>query len=174
MNITKNRVVSIDYTLKDKNNQLIDSTSGTGPLDYLHGYKNIIPGLERALEGKARGDVLKVKVPAEDAYGERDAQLVISVPLERFGSNVDVKVGMQFQAQTSNGYSIVTVTEVGDETVTVDGNHPLAGMDLNFDVTVTGVREASLEEMNHGHVHSAHSHECCGGCGGCGGCGAAG
>jgi FKBP-type peptidyl-prolyl cis-trans isomerase SlyD len=167
MNITKNRVVSIDYTLKDKNNQLIDSSAGTGPLEYLHGYKNIIPGLEQALEGKTQGDVFKIKVPAAEAYGERDDQLVISVPLERFGGNVEVEVGMQFQAQTPKGYSIVTVTEVGAGTATIDGNHPLAGIDLNFDVTVTGVREASLEELNHGHVHSAHNHECCGGCGGC-------
>jgi FKBP-type peptidyl-prolyl cis-trans isomerase SlyD len=168
MNITKNRVVSIDYTLRDKNNRLIDSTSGADPLDYLHGYKNIIPGLERALEGKSQGDILKVRIPAADAYGERDEQLVISVPLERFGSNGEVEVGMQFQAQSPDGYSVVTVTEVGDKTATIDGNHPLAGMDLDFDVTVTGVREASSEELQHGHVHSVHNHEHCDGCGGCG------
>ncbi|GHU72840.1 peptidyl-prolyl cis-trans isomerase [Spirochaetia bacterium] len=177
MNITKNRVVSIDYTLKDDKDQLLDTTSGAEPLEYLHGYGNIIPGLERALEGKAQGDKLSVKVLAADAYGLRDDKLVTTVPLDRFDGADAVEEGMQFEAQTPDGYRVVTVTKVDGEQVTIDGNHPLAGLDLNFDVTVAAVREANAEELAHGHVHShghhhgheGHEHEECDGCGGCGG-----
>jgi FKBP-type peptidyl-prolyl cis-trans isomerase SlyD len=175
MNIAKNRVVSIDYTLKDDNDQFIDSTSGSDPLDYLHGYDNIIPGLEQALEGKSQGDKLNVKVPAADAYGLRDDKLVSTVPLDRFDGADAVEEGMQFEAQTPDGYRIVTVTKVEDNQVTIDGNHPLAGLNLNFDVTVTAVREANAEELAHGHVHShghGHDHEHGGheNCDECGGC----
>jgi FKBP-type peptidyl-prolyl cis-trans isomerase SlyD len=185
MNVAKNRVVSINYTLTDDNNTIIDSTSGSESFDYLHGFENIIPGLERALEGKNQGDQFSVTIPAADAYGERDGKLVIDVPLDRFQGVDSVKQGMQFQAQTPDGFRMVTVTRVAGETVTIDGNHPLAGLDLTFDVTVNSIREANSEELAHGHVHSHghdHSPEGCGGCGsggcepggsqseGCGGC----
>jgi FKBP-type peptidyl-prolyl cis-trans isomerase SlyD len=169
MNIAKNRVVSIDYTLTDKDNQFIDSTSGADPLAYLHGYENIIPGLERALEGKEEGDSFKITIPSGDAYGNRDEALVMRVPLDRFEGTGEIEEGMQFEAKTPAGYRIVTVTQVEDHIVTVDGNHPLAGMDLTFDVTVTGIREANTEELAHGHVHAHHHHESCDGCGGCDG-----
>ncbi|MDR0623027.1 MAG: peptidylprolyl isomerase [Treponema sp.] len=182
MNITKNRVVSIGYTLTDDRNNVIDSTSGSESFDYLHGFENIIPGLERALEGKAQGDQFSVTIPAADAYGERNKGLVADVPLDRFQGVDPVKKGMQFHAQTPEGVRMVTVTRVAGETVTIDGNHPLAGMDLTFDVTVNAIREANAEELAHGHVHS-HGHEhSCGGCEpgacdagesgseGCGGC----
>jgi FKBP-type peptidyl-prolyl cis-trans isomerase SlyD len=179
MNITKNRVVSINYTLTDDHNNIIDSTSGSEPLDYLHGFENIIPGLERALEGKNQGDQFSVTIPAADAYGERDDKLIIDVPLDRFQGVDSVKKGMQFHAQTSGGFRMVTVTKVAGENVTIDGNHPLAGLDLTFDVTVNAIREANAEELAHGHVHSpehGHSHDGCGGCGSgdSGGCGAGG
>jgi FKBP-type peptidyl-prolyl cis-trans isomerase SlyD len=177
MNIAKNRVVSIAYTLKDDNDQLLDSTSASEPLEYLHGYENIIPGLERALEGKSQGDKFSVKVPAADAYGLRDDKLVTTVPLDRFDGADTVEEGMQFEAQAPDGYRLVTVTKVDGEQVTIDGNHALAGLDLNFDVTIAAVREANAEELAHGHVHShghhhghdEHEHEDCDGCGGCGG-----
>jgi FKBP-type peptidyl-prolyl cis-trans isomerase SlyD len=169
MNITKNKVVSIDYTLTDNDNQLLDSTSGADPLDYLHGYENIIPGLERALEGKAQGDSFKINIPAVDAYGERDDRLVVQVPLDRFEGAGTIETGMQFEAQTADGSRMVTVTQVTEKAATVDGNHPLAGVDLNFDVTVTAIRDANEEELAHGHVHGHdhHEHENCDECGGC-------
>ncbi|MDR3247360.1 MAG: peptidylprolyl isomerase [Treponema sp.] len=171
MNITKNRVVSIDYTLTDAGNNTLDSTGGADPMSYLHGYQNIIPGLEKALEGKSQGDSFKVTIASADAYGERDAQLIVTIPLDRFQGADNVEPGMQFQAETPDGeYRMVTVTAVEDNQVTIDGNHPLAGLDLNFDVTVVDVREANAEELEHGHVHSHghhHQHEDCDGCGGC-------
>ncbi|MDR2028085.1 MAG: peptidylprolyl isomerase [Treponema sp.] len=173
MNITKDKVVSIDYTLRDSKNNLLDSTSGAEPLLYLHGHENIIPGLERALEQKVLGDRIIVTVPAVEAYGERDDRLVVEVPLDRFEGVDAVKEGMQFEASTPDGYRMVTVTQVADTTITVDGNHPLAGMDLNFEVTVVDVRDARAEELEHGHVHSPQGHASCDECGGCGhhGCG---
>jgi FKBP-type peptidyl-prolyl cis-trans isomerase SlyD len=170
MNIAKDRVVSIAYTLTDKNNQLLDSADASEPLAYIHGYENIIPGLEKALEGKQEGDTLKVSVVAAEAYGERDEDLVVDVSRKQFDGAGPLEAGMQFQAQTPEGYRVVTITKVAGETVTIDGNHPLAGMDLTFDVTVTEIREANAEELEHGHVHGAHhhhEHENCDGCGGC-------
>jgi FKBP-type peptidyl-prolyl cis-trans isomerase SlyD len=167
MNITKNRVVSINYTLTDDHNNIIDSTSGSEPLDYLHGFENIIPGLERALEGKIQGDQFSITIPAADAYGERDDKLIIDVPLDRFQGVDAVKKGMQFHAQTPDGFRMITVTRVAGETVTIDGNHPLAGLALTFDVTVNAIREANAEELAHGYVHShghGHSHSGCEGC----------
>jgi FKBP-type peptidyl-prolyl cis-trans isomerase SlyD len=173
MCIAKDRVVSIDYTLRDLKNRFIDSTSGSEFLDYLHGYENIIPGLERALEGRARGDRIQVTIPAADAYGLRDETLVADVSLDRFQDGDTVEAGMQFHIPVAGGLRMVTVTQVLDRTARIDGNHPLAGMDLNFDVTVMAVREASEEELVHGNVQ-LRCHDCCGACGaGCGaGCGA--
>jgi FKBP-type peptidyl-prolyl cis-trans isomerase SlyD len=179
MTIAKNRVASIDYTLMDDKNNLLDSTSGQEPLDYLHGFENIIPGLEKALEGKSRGERFSAHIPAAEAYGERDERLITEVPLETFKGVDSVQPGMQFHARTPEGMRLITVTKVGDTAVTIDGNHPLAGLNLNFDVTVTAIREASEEELSHGHVHSRdHEHEGCGGadcgaarCGGREGCG---
>jgi FKBP-type peptidyl-prolyl cis-trans isomerase SlyD len=178
MNVAKNRVITIDYTLTDDNNNIVDSTAGSESLDYLHGFGNIIPGLEEALEGKSPEDRFSVTIPAAQAYGERDDRLILDVPLDRFKEAGPVKKGMRFQVETSGGFQVVTVTRVVDQTVTIDGNHPLAGLDLTFDVTVNAIREASDEELAHGHVHShGHSHEDCGGCDsggsgaeGCGGC----
>jgi FKBP-type peptidyl-prolyl cis-trans isomerase SlyD len=178
MNVAKNRVVSIAYTLTDDNNRVIDSSSPSESFEYLHGFGNIIPGLEQALENKAQGDQFSVTIPAAEAYGERDDRMVLDVPLDRFQGVDSVRPGMQFHAETSAGFQLVTVTKVADQTVTIDGNHPLAGLDLTFDVTVNGIREANAEELAHGHVHSHdhdHAHEDCGGCGsagcGCDGCG---
>jgi FKBP-type peptidyl-prolyl cis-trans isomerase SlyD len=173
MNIIKDKVVSIDYTLRDAKNNLLDSTSGSEPLLYLHGHENIIPGLEKALEQKVLGDRIIVTIPAAEAYGERDDRLVVKVSPDVFEGVDTVAEGMQFEADTPDGCRMVTVTEVGETTITVDGNHPLAGMDLNFDVTVVDIRDAREEELAHGHVHSPQRHASCDGCGGCGhhGCG---
>ena len=164
MTVTKNKVVSIDYTLTDDNNNLLDTTSGHEPLEYLHGFENIIPGLENALEGKSPGDHFSVTIQAADAYGEHDKDLTQEIPRDQFGDFESIEAGMRFQAHTPAGIRLFTVVKAGDDTVTVDGNHPLAGMDLTFDVTVAAVREASEQELSHGHTHNHHHGEC-GGCG---------
>jgi FKBP-type peptidyl-prolyl cis-trans isomerase SlyD len=173
MQIAKDRVVSIGYTLKDAQNQVLDVSSDAEPLEYLHGYENIIPGLERALDGKAQGDAFTVTVAAEDAFGERDERLLVRLPRKNFEGLGEIEVGMQFEADTPEGSRLVTVTQVEGGTVTVDANHPMAGLDLTFEVTVVAVREAGPQETAHGHPHHGHghSHDCCDGCGGCGGCG---
>ncbi|MDR2606745.1 MAG: peptidylprolyl isomerase [Treponema sp.] len=170
MIIEKNRVVSIDYTLTDDKGAFIDSTGDGEALDYLHGHGNIISGLEQALEGKKEGDHINVHLSAAEAYGDRDDRLVIDIPRENLDGIDPLEEGMQFQAQTPDGYRIMTIRALKENSVTMDGNHPLAGMALTFDVRVSGVREASETELARGHIHH-HDHENCGeGCGeeGCG------
>ncbi len=158
MQIEDQKVVSIEYTLTDGEGNVIDSSNGREPLAYLHGAGNIIPGLEKALTGKSTGDSLTANIPPGDAYGEKDPQLVQAVPRDRFPAN-DIKVGMQFQAQGGGQSRVVTVVKVDPDNVTIDANHPLAGQTLNFDVKVVDVRDATQEELSHGHVHGAGGHE---------------
>ncbi|MDX1572566.1 MAG: peptidylprolyl isomerase [Methylophaga sp.] len=158
MKVADNTVVVIDYTLTNNEGQVIDSSEGAGPLAYLHGAGNIIPGLEDALLGKEAGDEVKASIEPANAYGERHEALKQEVPAELFSGVEKVEVGMQFQSETDQGPVLVTVTEVGDQTITVDGNHPLAGVHLNFDVNVREVREATQEELEHGHVHGEGGH----------------
>lgn len=158
MQVAKNKVVSIDYTLKDDIGEVIDSSEGAEPLFYLHGFSNIVPGLEAALEGKVAGDNVKVSLNPAEGYGERDDSLQQVVPREAFQGIDQLEVGMQFQAESDDGNHIVTVTAVEGNEVTVDGNHPLAGETLNFDVTIVEVRDATAEEMEHGHVHGSGAH----------------
>ena len=159
MTITQNSAVSFHYTLTDDQGQQIDSSAGQEPLAYLHGAGNIIPGLEKALTGKSVGDQMVVEVSAEEGYGPVQKELIQEVPRSSFQGVDSIEVGMQFEAQTGQGGAVpVTVTLVTDETVTVDGNHPLAGKDLNFDVTIADVREATAEELEHGHIHGPGGH----------------
>lgn len=159
MQIDENKVVKIEYTVKTEEGVLVDTSEGNEPLAYLHGHKNIIPGLENALVGKAVDDELSVTVNPEEAYGERHEQLIKDVPMEAFQGVDKVEPGMQFNAESPQGPQLITVTKVEGDTVTVDGNHPLAGVTLNFDVKVVEVREPSEEELSHGHVHGAGGHE---------------
>ena len=133
----------------------MDSSEGREPLTYLHGAGNIIPGLEKQLEGRKAGDSLTARVEAAEAYGEKNPQMVQQVPAAAFQGVESIQPGMQFQAQTEQGPLLVTVVGVDGDTVTVDGNHPLAGQALNFDVTIDTVRDATEEELAHGHVHGA-------------------
>lgn len=153
MQIAKDTVVSIDYTLKDDQGSVLDTSEGKQPLAYLHGNGNIIPGLEKALEGKETGDELSVRIEPAEAYGERRDELTQAVPRDLFQGVDDLQVGMQFQAGGEGGGQIVTITAVEGDQVTVDANHPMAGVPLNFDVKVVEVREASEEEKAHGHAH---------------------
>lgn len=159
MKVAKNTVVALDYTLTDDAGQILDQ-SRQGEFIYLHGAHNIIPGLENALTGKTIGDRLDVIVSPQEGYGERNMELTQVVPIDMFESVEEVTVGQQFHAQAGNGQPIlVTVIAVDEGNVTIDGNHPLAGKQLHFDVTVVNVREASQEEIDHGHVHMpGHSH----------------
>lgn len=158
MRIAKDTVVSIDYTLTDKDGSILDKSKAQEPLAYLHGSGNIIPGLEEALDGKSAGDSIQVTVLPEKAYGLRDESLTQKVPRKLFNATQDIKPGMRFHAEGEHGHNTVTVTAVDTEHVTVDANHPLAGQTLNFDVNVIEVRAATGEEMEHGHVHGAHGH----------------
>jgi FKBP-type peptidyl-prolyl cis-trans isomerase SlyD len=158
MQIAKDKVASIEYTLTDAAGQVLDSSVGGDPLAYLHGAGNIIPGLEKALEGKVVGDAFKVSIAPADGYGEKDDSLLQTVPRRMFAGVDEIEVGMQFHAQTDHGMQVITVANVEGDNVTVDGNHPLAGQTLNFDVKVVEVRAASTEELEHGHVHGAGGH----------------
>jgi FKBP-type peptidyl-prolyl cis-trans isomerase SlyD len=159
MLVARDTVVTIHYTLKNDAGEVLDSSAGGEPLAYIHGGGNIVVGLEEALQGKAAGDRIVVAVPAAKAYGERDAALVQQVPRRAFQGGGDVKTGMRFTAQTEHGPRQVVVTRIAGDMVTVDGNHPLAGQALNFDVEIAAVRAASEEELAHGHVHGPGGHD---------------
>ena len=158
MSIETNHVVSIHYTLKGDAGEVIDSSAGGEPLAYLHGHGNLVPGLERELTGRNAGDRLQVKIPPADGYGEYDPQLVQRVPRRALKGVGNVRVGMRLHAQTEHGPKPVTVTQITGDMVTLDGNHPLAGKTLNFDVEIAAVRAATEEELSHGHVHGAGGH----------------
>jgi FKBP-type peptidyl-prolyl cis-trans isomerase SlyD len=154
MKIAPNQVVSIDYELKNDDGEVLDSSAGQEPLTYLHGTGGLIPGLEKALEGKAAEEELEVTIPPEEAYGEFDDTLVQKVTTATFEGVEKVEPGMQFQAQGNNGelQRIMIVAVEGDD-VTIDANHPLAGQTLHFSVQIRNVREATEEEKDHGHAH---------------------
>lgn len=159
MLIAANKAVSIDYTLTNDAGEVIDSSAGGAPLVYLHGAGNIIGGLEKALVGKTVGDELSVSVEPEEAYGEYNPELVAVLNRSMFEGVDELAVGMQFHASgPGGGMQIVTVRDIDGDDVTVDGNHPLAGQRLNFQVTVVAVRDASAEEVAHGHIHGEGGH----------------
>ena len=159
MTISVNKVITLHYTLTDDAGTVIDQSTD-GSFVYLHGASNIIPGLENALTGKAAGDELQVSVAPEEAYGVRDDSRVEQVPREMFPADTDIEPGMQFHAQGPEGQMVmITVVEAAADTVTVDGNHPLAGVPLNFDVKIIDIRDASAEELEHGHAHGPEGHQ---------------
>ncbi len=191
MKIEKNVVASLAYKVMLEDGVVVDQSTTEAPLDYLHGHNNLITGLEKELEGKVAGDKFSATVAPEDAYGEHNDALVQRVPADVFQGVDQIEVGMRFLADTDQGPIPVEVTEVDGDEVVVDGNHMLAGQTLTFEVEVVATREATAEEIEHGHIHQAggccgghdhdHDHEggCCGGedkgddhecCGG-GGCG---
>ena len=158
MNITSNKVITINYTLKDKEGELIDK-SDDASFAYLHGHSNIIPGLESALENKAKGDSFSLVLEPKDAYGEYNPEITQTSPRSAFG-DVELEVGMQFHAQSDDGHPVlITISEINGDDITIDGNPPLAGVTLHYEVEVMDVRDATEEELSHGHVHQA------GGCG---------
>jgi FKBP-type peptidyl-prolyl cis-trans isomerase SlyD len=158
MEITADTVVLIHYTLKDDGGAVLDSSAGGEPLAYIQGHGNLVPGLERALEGKRDGNTLAVTVSPIDGYGTRDEALVQRVPKRSLQSSGEIRKGMQFQARTDDGMRLFTVTAIAGDMVTLDGNHPLADQTLHFDIEVVSVRDATTEELEHGHVHGAGGH----------------
>ncbi|PIP02643.1 MAG: peptidylprolyl isomerase [Zetaproteobacteria bacterium CG12_big_fil_rev_8_21_14_0_65_54_13] len=155
MQIADKKVVSIHYTLTNGEGEVIDSSRDAEPLVYLHGAQNIIPGLEAALVGKAVGDELEVSIEPADAYGEYNAEMTQVVPREMFEGVDELEAGMEFQAETAQGVQVIRIAAVDGDQITIDGNHPLAGVKLHFAVNVTEVREATEDELTHGHVHGA-------------------
>jgi len=158
MQIADNTVASFHYTLTDDKSQVIDSSEGREPLVYLHGTGQIVPGLEKAMVGRVAGDQFQVDVAPAEGYGVHHAELVQELPREAFQGVEDIQPGMQFQGHGPQGVINVTVTKVDGQTVHIDGNHPLAGQTLHFDIEVTEVRPATEEELAHGHVHGAGGH----------------
>lgn len=161
MTITNDSVVTIEYTLRNGEGEVLDSSDENGSIAYLHGHQNIVPGLEDALTGKAVGDKVNAKIEPSDGYGERREDLVFSVPRDRLPQEEELVEGMQFRAQVSEGQDlVVTLVDIAEDQVTLDGNHPLAGEKLVFDVEIKDVRDATAEELDHGHVHDgSHGHD---------------
>ena len=173
MKVAKDTVVSLAYQVRTEDGVLVDEATTAAPLDYLHGRGALIAGLEKALEGRSASEAFDVFIPANEAYGTYDDNLVQRVPREVFVGVDELEAGMRFLADTDQGPVPVEITEVGDDYVVVDGNHMLAGQNLNFHVEIVALREPTEEELEHGHVHAAQG-GCCGGGhgeGGCCGCG---
>ncbi len=158
MQISKNSVVTFHYKLSKDGGELVEDSFEAEPLVYLHGHGSLIMGMEKALEGKKIGDSFSVLIQPEEGYGERHEGLIQEVPRASFEGVADVAEGMRFRAATEHGEVPVVVTAVTEEKVVVDGNHPLAGATLDFTVEIKEVREASAEEIEHGHVHGAGGH----------------
>jgi FKBP-type peptidyl-prolyl cis-trans isomerase SlyD len=158
MQINEKVVASFHYTLTDDAGETIDSSADSEPLEYLHGANNIVPGLEKEMLGKVKGDKFSVVVAPAEGYGEWDDSLQQELSKSMFQGVENIEAGMQFHAQTQHGQQVVTVTKVDGDNITVDGNHPLAGQNLNFDIEITDVREATKEELDHGHAHGPGGH----------------
>lgn len=158
MHIVDNNVVSFHYTLKNDQGEVIESSTGQDPLEYLHGHRNIIPGLEKELAGKSVGDKFTATIDPESAYGNYDETLLQTLLRGEFEGVDEIEIGMQFEVEDSNGRGLLTVTKIEGDEVTVDGNHPLAGERLIFEVEVVDRREASEEELTHGHAHHPDGH----------------
>lgn len=158
MKAARGKVVSFHYTLTDDRGALLDSSRERGPFAYLHGYGNIVPGLETALEGTEAGFLSTVKVAPADGYGDYNPKAVFEVPRGQFPPEEDIQVGMQVQGEGEHGIMNFRVVAVNEQNVVLDANHPMAGKSLNFDVEVLNVREATAQELSHGHVH-AHGHD---------------
>ncbi len=158
MNITADKVIIINYILKDDEGKLIDKSEDSS-FAYLHGHNNIIPGLENALESKTKGDSLSLILEPKDAYGEYNPSITQVIPRNAFG-DAEIEVGMQFHAESDAGQPVlITISEINGDDITIDGNPPLAGVTLHYEVEVMEVRDATEEELSHGHVH-AHGESC--------------
>ena len=158
MQVADKKAVSISYTLKDDSGKVVDTSEGRAPLVYLHGTGSIVPGLEKALLGKQTGDEVHVDLSVDDAYGRRDEKKGRKVPLRKLPQG-KVTAGMRYRGQTEGGPVSALVTAVQGDYATIDANHPLADMNLHFDIKIVDVRDATAEELEHGHAHApGHQH----------------
>ena len=153
MTIAKHSVVAIHYELKNDEGTTLDSSEGSEPLVYLHGTGALVPGLENELEGRDSGESFEVSITPAEGYGEHIGDLIQEVPRDVFSDVESLEPGMQFRTSDPEGSRIITVVEAGDEIVTIDANHPLAGVTLHFSVSIEATRPATDEEISHGHVH---------------------
>ena len=158
MQITRHTVATFTYRLTDDAGKLLDASEAGEPMAYIHGTESIIPGLEQALEGHTSGDALKLRLPPSQAYGERDEDLVHEVSRDELPAEAEIEIGVQFHAESEDGAHILTVVGIDGDSVRLDANHPLAGKALNFDVKVVSVRQATAEELTHGHAHGEGGH----------------
>ena len=158
MKISSGSVVLFDYTLTDDDKDIIDSSAGSAPLSYIQGEGQIVPGLEKAMEGKASGDSFKISIPAPEGYGIHDPENISVVPLDQIDGGEELEEGMQLHTEGEFGEETVIITKIEGNNVTIDGNHPLAGMTLHFDISIRDVRAATEEELEHGHVHGPGGH----------------
>ncbi|ORC34915.1 peptidylprolyl isomerase [Marispirochaeta aestuarii] len=158
MKIAQDTVVFIDYILNDGDGNLLEKSDREENFAYLHGYGQLPTKLEEALEGKEAGARVQVSLSPEEGFGDRDEKQIISVPRDRFPEDEEIVNGLQVEAETDHGHQVFTIIDIQDNTVTLDGNHPYAGVDLDFDVTVAQVRAATEEELDHGHVHTGDHH----------------
>jgi FKBP-type peptidyl-prolyl cis-trans isomerase SlyD len=156
--ITKNTVVSLGYRLTNAEGKELDSASSSDPLSYLHGHKQIVPGLENALEGLLVGDKKEVSLSPEEGYGQVIPELRLKLPRTQFPEDMEITPGLQFEANLGDNHHVFTIIGEDGDDVNIDGNHPLAGQALNFSVEVLGIRPATEEEIQHGHSHDGHSH----------------
>ena len=158
MKIQKHTVVTLNYTLKNSEGEIMDTSEGREPLVYLHGVGGLIPGLEAELEGKEIGNSFSTVIAPEDAYGKRSDDLLHVVPKSGFQGDEEMQVGMRVQLETEQGPAIATISKIEGENVTLDLNHPLADMELHFSIDVLDLRDASADEISHGHVHGPGGH----------------
>ena len=157
--IKKGKVVGFSYVLTDSKGTIIDKSDSKNPFEYMHGLQQIVPGLERELEGLSIGDKKKVEVQPQDGYGVHDTNLILEVPSSNFPAGMKLEVGMEFQSNGEGGPMIIVIKEVKADTVIADANHPLAGQVLHFDIAINSIREATEQEIAHGHVHhGGHNH----------------
>ena len=158
MNISKNSAVTMHYALKNDNGDDLGSSQGHEPMAYLHGCDNIVPGLEKALDGKKAGDKISAVVSPEEGYGVKNEDGIKKIDKDRFEGDEEISVGMQIQVDIEGNVSIASVTEIGEKEITLDLNHPLAGVTLHFEIEIMDVREATEDELSHGHVHGPGGH----------------
>ncbi len=158
MKIEDNKVVGIEYTLKDEKGVVMDSNKGQDLLYFIQGLGNIVPGLESAMTGKSKGDTFDVVVKAADGYGEHSEEKIRRIPRDVVKHLKNLEVGAMLQAQGPNGVEVVTITEMNDTEIVLNGNHPMAGHDLYFSVRVGEIRNATAEELEHGHAHDPNGH----------------
>lgn len=158
MKIENNKVVGIEYTLKDKSGKIMDSNEGQELLYFIQGQGNIVPGLEKAMAGKSSGDSFEVVVKAADGYGEYNEELIRRIPLDVVKHLKNLEIGGMLQAQGPDGVEVLTITDINDKELVLNGNHPMAGHDLYFNIRVGEIREATKDEMEHGHAHGPDGH----------------